>query len=405
MRPAPQELSPPEPRDGRDPELGRRVISLIELIYAAATRPERWNGFISALSRELGGVAIVMNLEIPYRHDSATTYRIHSEPRYGEVFTDLLNRGQVPWPMVEIAEMERFARSEEFISPSELEDTELYRRYMRPQGFVSEGQGGHIIAAADGRVLAAIGIYCREGGRPTTQADFALLDQLVPHLRRSFAIHCELQEAHYRQKATSEVIDRFPIGVLFIDRGLHVVESNRAVDRIAAQRDGFSIVDGVPRASGSPSSAGFTQLLRRSLNTEAGAAVMGDIFAIERRSGRQPYEVLVARLLETPMTTGARQPVAAVFIADPEDQHLRMPQVLATLYHLTPAEADLASLLSSGHSLEEAARARNVTENTVRSQLKRIFAKTGVSRQTNLVRLLTASIAALEAPSGPEDSD
>ena len=112
---------------------------------------------------------------------------------------------------------------------------------------------------------------------------------------------------------------------------------------------------------------------------------------------------MVVALLGAPLVTQSKRPVAAVFIADPEDQHLRMPHALATLYNLTGAESDLAVLLSAGHSIEEAANARNVTASTVRSQLKKVFVKTGVSRQTDLVRLLTASVAALERDQTQED--
>ena len=72
-----------------------------------------------------------------------------------------------------------------------------------------------------------------------------------------------------------------------------------------------------------------------------------------------------------------------------------MRDLLASLYGLTPAEAELASLLSAGHSIEEAAEIRGVTLNTARSQMKRVFSKTGVNRQADLVRLLLNNVTAL----------
>ena len=386
-----------------DPSTYARIIPLIERIYDAAAHPHRWNDFISALSRELGDPAIVMNLEIPNRLDSAISYRIHSEEHFAKVFADLAIRGEVPWPMTKMAEIDRFVWSEEYLTSDELEKTEVYRRYMQPQDFLSEGQCGHVLAEADGRPLAAIGIYRRKGGRPITPSDAMLLDPLVPHLRNAYAIHCELSEARYRHLVTSEAIDRFPIGVLFIDRELQVVDSNRAADRIAAHRDGFSIIRGVPQATGSVSAAGFLSLLGWGVKADATAGVRGSTFSVQRPSGRQPYQALVAPLLSAPVATQPGRPVAVVFIADPEDQQLRMPHLLAALYNLTGAESDLAVLLSAGHSIEDAAKARNVTANTVRSQLKKVFAKTGVSRQTDLVRLLTASVAALERDPTQED--
>jgi DNA-binding CsgD family transcriptional regulator len=48
----------------------------------------------------------------------------------------------------------------------------------------------------------------------------------------------------------------------------------------------------------------------------------------------------------------------------------------------------LALLLGDGHAPRQIANTVGVTENTVRSQIKSIFTKTGVRRQSDLVRLL-----------------
>ena len=70
------------------------------------------------------------------------------------------------------------------------------------------------------------------------------------------------------------------------------------------------------------------------------------------------------------------------------------PDRLAQAFALTPAEARLAAMLSEGHSLADFAARRGITTGTARIQLKSIMAKTGTSRQADLVRLITASCAA-----------
>jgi DNA-binding CsgD family transcriptional regulator len=62
--------------------------------------------------------------------------------------------------------------------------------------------------------------------------------------------------------------------------------------------------------------------------------------------------------------------------------------VLQTLYGLTPSEARLAHSLAARRKLSEAAVDARLTLTTARSYLKRIFLKTGTSRQAQLVRLL-----------------
>ena len=61
---------------------------------------------------------------------------------------------------------------------------------------------------------------------------------------------------------------------------------------------------------------------------------------------------------------------------------------LARQFHLTASETRLAICLASGQSLREAARHLGVSYETVRTQLKAIFAKTNTRRQVELVLLL-----------------
>lgn len=58
-------------------------------------------------------------------------------------------------------------------------------------------------------------------------------------------------------------------------------------------------------------------------------------------------------------------------------------------FGLTPAETRLAARLKDGLTLKEAASALNVSFNTVRNQLRAVFEKVGLSRQSELIRTLT----------------
>ena len=65
------------------------------------------------------------------------------------------------------------------------------------------------------------------------------------------------------------------------------------------------------------------------------------------------------------------------------------------LFHFTLAEAKLALVLADGISLDEAAEAMAIRKNTARAHLRAVFSKTGVKRQTTLVRLLLNSVASI----------
>ncbi len=77
-----------------------------------------------------------------------------------------------------------------------------------------------------------------------------------------------------------------------------------------------------------------------------------------------------------------------MFITDPDQKAPARADTLRTLFRLTPAEVKLATVLLEGKSLSEAANLNQVGRETVRSQLKSIFIKTGTRRQSELIGLL-----------------
>jgi DNA-binding CsgD family transcriptional regulator len=107
-----------------------------------------------------------------------------------------------------------------------------------------------------------------------------------------------------------------------------------------------------------------------------------------RRRGRLP---LVIRVI--PIDGAARSPFlgarALLIFSDLEFKRLCQPELLSRAFGLSPAEARLASLMSSGTSTERAADELGLARETVRNQLKSIFAKTDTHRQSELVALLS----------------
>jgi DNA-binding CsgD family transcriptional regulator len=72
-------------------------------------------------------------------------------------------------------------------------------------------------------------------------------------------------------------------------------------------------------------------------------------------------------------------------------------------YGLTQAEARVAVAASSGSTVFESATQLGLSPNTVKTHLRKVFAKTGISRQTELVRLMT-SIGLLQ-PNLPDSTE
>ncbi|MEO7221086.1 MAG: helix-turn-helix transcriptional regulator [Devosia sp.] len=65
----------------------------------------------------------------------------------------------------------------------------------------------------------------------------------------------------------------------------------------------------------------------------------------------------------------------------------------AAVFGLSPAQKQLAAHIAAGRSLPEIAEAMNITTNTARTHLDRIYEKVGVRTQPSLVRVLLSTAA------------
>jgi DNA-binding CsgD family transcriptional regulator len=81
---------------------------------------------------------------------------------------------------------------------------------------------------------------------------------------------------------------------------------------------------------------------------------------------------------------------ALVAISDPAERPIIPSKLLKELFGLTRAEATLASALACGQSVSDYAEAARISEETARSHVKKILAKTGTNRQSELVALISS---------------
>src|SRR5215813_3926509 len=107
-----------------------------------------------------------------------------------------------------------------------------------------------------------------------------------------------------------------------------------------------------------------------------------------RRAARRPILIKVL-----PVHGAASSPfLGAKFILTLRDLD-SLPRsglkILCEAFSLTPAEAKVASLIAAGSSPEDIATDLKVSRETVRNQIKSIFAKTNTHRQSELAALIS----------------
>lgn len=185
----------------------------------------------------------------------------------------------------------------------------------------------------------------------------------------------------------AEVMDCFRIGVILAGARGRILAANRPAQEIFSLKDGLEFSRDFLRTA-LPQE---TSVLQNSI--VAGRAPV--FLSLSRPSGKRPLSVLIRSLSQDRDPSSSELPVAVVFVSDP-DRHLDVdPAAVKELYALTPAEAAVASLVGVGRPVLEAARRLGVQTNTVRTQLKQVYAKTGARHQSALVYLIVTGPAHL----------
>jgi DNA-binding CsgD family transcriptional regulator/PAS domain-containing protein len=221
---------------------------------------------------------------------------------------------------------------------------------------------------------------------PFSEAATQLTQSLVPHLRQALEIHTRMVNLQDRLDATTDVLDRLPTGIIFVDGNGRVLQCNATAKVILGRNDGLSSSQNGLTAALSKEASLLKKLIRD-------ASIVDNTMLISRPSGKRPLAVTITRQPNAGADPETRMG-AVVFLKDPEPETEKQKENLGlnTLYGLTPAEAKLAQWLAQGKRLKEASAEFGVSHNTVRSQLQRIFEKTTTSHQSDLVRLLARII-------------
>ena len=193
-----------------------------------------------------------------------------------------------------------------------------------------------------------------------------------------------------RPSVSASALDILHQGVVLLNSSHRVVLVNRSAEAMVRQADGLRLEGQRLRFRDGAASARFERFVDAALSSGGNRSAESEwVLAVERPSGAAPYHVAVSALPS--LSSQGSEGGAAVLIADPEAALRPGAGALRILFHLTCAEERLAIALLAGKTLEEFARDQSVSKETARAQLREVFAKTGVNRQSELIRILSCS--------------
>jgi len=273
------------------------------------------------------------------------------------------------------------ALDEQMCPRSERVKSKFYNDCLAPMGDAHDATEIIDGDGSDALTLAAMRARQRP---PFGETERQGLQLLLPHVTRAKAVGTRLQMLD----ASTSVLDALDVAIAFMTSGAELIHCSEAADAIIESGDGLAIINGKLHATEPRLDARLREALRAT--SCAGRAIDSPAtVTIDRQSAKRPYQLLLSPLRHGLASfKGMRQPEVVLLILDPENTRPAAIDVLKRAFGLTGREAALASVLSTGKPIDEAADEIGMAYETARSHLRHIFDKTQTSRQTELMMVL-----------------
>jgi DNA-binding CsgD family transcriptional regulator len=378
--------------------------ALLGSLYQSPLDDAPWEGFLARLLEATGAMVVSLTLRLPRAGDTGLILN-HLRPyttRGGMTFSRADPRD---WPSTAYREQFfaldpfvdlpplRVVSLHELLPGEELERSEYYRQFLEPAGIRD-------ILAADAREPGGMEARLRISRGPDDPAfgaaERVLLDRLMPHMARVLAISARLARSESERALYAGAVDQLAVGSIILDGRGRVIGTNAVATTLLGQADGMRLVDNELRFSDAQTGRQLQQVLAKVLEAHLrGAPAVVEALRVRRPSGKADFGLVVRPVPRSAWSEGQSSPTVAVFVSAPEVQTPTSEQLVRQLFDFTPAETRLALRLAGGQSLSEACEELGISPHTGRAHLKTIFAKSGVTRQAELVRLILRGVVTL----------
>lgn len=372
------------------------LLDVVGLIYEASYRPAEWSTVLRRVAEATGSssAALVYRDEaypranFVYAHGIPTeTFQAYME-RYIHLdpFVDLIAKnlplGQVSAEHLLVSSREELRN----IAP------EFYDEFMIPHDLYHIGGSGLLL---DGERMAAIAIQRNRALGPWREEQLARLACLTEHFQRAFRIHREFTRLRVQEYALYAMLDQLVIGLVLVDRNEHVIYSNPVARLALKSHPAVNMRGKRITATDVESARALSNHISRAVNrAHDTVSERGGIIGLRHADSDYPLVMLITPVtdLKQAFRLDDESAAVAIFISDPQHMQAIDPDALQEIYNLSRAEAEVAVALANGMNMKDISAAKEVSLETVRSQLKSVYRKTGTNGQSDLIRLLLKGV-------------
>jgi DNA-binding CsgD family transcriptional regulator/PAS domain-containing protein len=364
------------------------LLTLIGEIYDTTLDPALWDQALKKAAGFIGGSNAALWSIDAHKGSGSATHAWGFDPSYARAYFDKYSRMDPVATSCLVAEIGKPVALSAVIPRQEFLESRLYREWARPQGLVDCMQ---MTIDKKGPALALFGV---SRGKHDGVADHRArqrMQLLAPHLRRAVSVAKIMGTTQAQASALAETFDGLSAGMFLVDRNGRIVHANVAGRSMMEEGDILSAIGGRPFFHDAHSNHQLSGIFTAAGDGDAALRGARVTLPLNARSGRR----YVAHVL--PLTSGLRSraaktysAVAALFVHSAATASPSAPEIIAKAFRLTPTELNVLLAIVEVGGVPDVAETLGIAPSTVRTHLGRVYGKTGVRRQADLVKLVAA---------------
>ncbi len=272
-----------------------------------------------------------------------------------------------------------------FISNEALARTTFYNEHLAKFDF-HHALGVKLWETPQSNGVLSLSRAAQQG--PFQPEELRLLNLFRPHLLRAFTISQGLALAEGAPALDRARLELSGRATFLLNRIGRCVHANVAAEQLVRRGNCIKLIHGELQATDPATNAILAKSIDRAVTQDKnGHRVSGAV------SIPCPASLAAPLLLVSPITLehgrfALSLPHAIVTIVDPDLRQAPTVDQLKSLFQLTASEAAVAIGIAKGRELKAVAEHLNLTTDSARQYLARVFAKTNTTRQHDLASLL-----------------
>jgi len=364
-------------------EKDQDLTQLIGEIYDAALDSSRWTSVLAKIAVYAGGQAAGLLSKDSVSKSGSVHYQVGVDPYFVRLYSETYWKFD-PVSGLPDCGVEQIVSIPDLVCYEEFRAGRFYLEWAQPQGWIDAAMA---VLEKTVTSCAYLSVVRDEASGMVDDEMRRRMGLIVPHVGRAVRTGKVIDLSQAEAATFANILDGLSPAIFLVDADGQIIHNNAASRSLLEKGDLLRVIHGRLTASDTQVDEVLHEAIVAAAACEYDIGSKGNAIPLSGRAGER-YVGHVLPLCARRKSGVTSTAVAALFVRKAELETAPSSEVIGKTYKLTPTELRVLLAIVNVGGVRQVAGNLGVADTTIKTHLGRLFEKTGVSRQADLVKLV-----------------